>query len=74
MFWGAGDPELCRASLWAGIDAAASEIAAEQGPDLAQSRADAVAERLTFGFTPKTARWTIRPTFQQAITFTARAR
>jgi hypothetical protein len=70
MFCGAGDPELCRASLWAAIDAAASQLAAEQGPDPPRWRADATAERLTFGFLPRTARWTNRPTFQQVITFT----
>jgi acyl-homoserine lactone acylase PvdQ len=70
MFCGVGDPELCRVSLWAAIDAAASQLVAEQGSDPTRWRADATAERLTFGFLPITARWTNRPTFQQVITFT----
>jgi acyl-homoserine lactone acylase PvdQ len=69
-FCGGGDRQLCRASLWAAIDTAGSQLMAEQGPDPSRWRADATAERLTFGFLPKTARWTNRPTFQQVITFT----
>lgn len=58
------------ASLWAALDAAGRELAAQQGSDPTQWRADATKERLTFGFLPMTARWTNRPTFQQVITFT----
>jgi hypothetical protein len=61
--------EACRAALWAALDAAGRELAEEQGPDPAQWRADATAERIHFGFLPKTARWVNRPTFQQAIWF-----
>jgi hypothetical protein len=68
-FCGGGNLERCRASLWAAIDAAGSELAATQGPDPSRWRADATGERLTFGFLPKTARWTNRPTFQQVISF-----
>ena len=57
------------ASLWAALDAAGRRLAAAQGPDPAQWRADATAERLSFGFLPLTARWTNRPTFQQVISF-----
>lgn len=71
MSCGAGDRQRCRASLWTAIHAAGSELAAAQGPDLARWRADATAERLTFGFLPMTARWTNRPTFQPVITFTS---
>ena len=70
-YCGGGDLALCRASLWGALDAAASELAATQGPDPAAWRADAARERLRFGFLPKTARWTNRPTFQQAIWFSA---
>jgi acyl-homoserine lactone acylase PvdQ len=56
--------------LWAALDAAGRELAAQQGSDPTQWRADATKERLTFGFLPLTARWTNRPTFQQVITFT----
>jgi acyl-homoserine lactone acylase PvdQ len=69
-FCGNGDVAACRMSLWAALEAAGRELAAAQGPDMSRWRADAMAERLTFGFLPKTARWTNRPTFQQVITFT----
>jgi acyl-homoserine lactone acylase PvdQ len=68
-FCGAGSIVECRASLWAAIDAAGKELEREQGPDPTRWRADATRERLTFGFLPKTARWTNRPTFQQVISF-----
>ena len=68
-FCGGGNYERCQASLWAAVDAAGRELAAEQGPDPRQWRADSTGERLTFGFLPKTARWANRPTFQQVITF-----
>jgi len=58
-----------RGPLWAALDAAGQKLAAEQGPDPTQWRADATRERLTFGFLPLTARWTNRPTFQQVISF-----
>jgi acyl-homoserine lactone acylase PvdQ len=58
-----------RTPLWAALDAAGQNLAAEQGPDPTRWRADATKERLTFGFLPMTARWTNRPTFQQVITF-----
>jgi acyl-homoserine lactone acylase PvdQ len=68
-FCGDGDVARCRESLWAALDAAGRELAAEQGPDPSAWRADASRERLSFGFLPLTARWTNRPTFQQVITF-----
>jgi hypothetical protein len=61
----------CRAALWSAIGAAGQELVRMQGPDPAQWRADARPERITFGFLPKTARWTNRPTFQQVITFSS---
>jgi hypothetical protein len=57
-------------AIWEALDAAGRELAAQQGPDPTAWRADATAERLSFGFLPLTARWTNRPTFQQVITFT----
>jgi acyl-homoserine lactone acylase PvdQ len=56
-------------SLWAALEAAGGQLAAQQGPDPMQWRADGTRERITFGFLPLTARWTNRPTFQQVITF-----
>src|SRR5207237_8271379 len=53
-YCGGGDVALCRASLWAALDAAGTELAAAQGPDPATWRADARPERRTFGFLPKT--------------------
>ena len=59
-----------RTELWAALDQAGRRLAAQQGPDPTQWRADATKERIRFGFLPATARWTNRPTFQQVITFT----
>jgi acyl-homoserine lactone acylase PvdQ len=70
-FCGGGNAERCRASLWAAIDAAGTQLAATQGPDPTRWRSDATRERLSFGFLPMTARWTNRPTFQQVITFSS---
>lgn len=70
LLWcGDGDRAACRASLWAAIEAAGAQLSAAQGPDPAAWRADARPERITFGFLPKTMRWTNRPTFQQVISF-----
>lgn len=70
-YCGNGEIAACRASLWAALDAAGNELAAKQGPDPTQWRADANAERIRFtsGVLPDTMRWTNRPTFQQVITF-----
>ena len=68
-FCGGGDPRACQSSLWNAPVAAGNELVASQGRDPSQWRADATRERITFGFLPKTGRWTNRPTFQQAITF-----
>jgi acyl-homoserine lactone acylase PvdQ len=69
LWCGNGDQAACRASLWAAIDAAGAELVATQGPDPSAWRADARPERITFGFLPKSMRWTNRPTFQQVISF-----
>jgi len=68
-FCGNGDRAACRASLWAALEAAGAELSAAQGPDPAAWRADARPERITFGFLPRSMRWTNRPTFQQVISF-----
>jgi acyl-homoserine lactone acylase PvdQ len=68
-FCGAGDFARCQASLREALDDAYDALAAAQGPDPATWREDATHERLRFGFLPLTARWTNRPTFQQAISF-----
>ena len=71
QYCGGGDLAACRASLWAALDAAGTQLAAAQGPDPAAWRADATAERIVFtsGILPTTMRWTNRPTFQQVVTF-----
>jgi acyl-homoserine lactone acylase PvdQ len=69
LWCGNGDHAACRASLWAAIEAAGAGLVAAQGPDPAAWRADARPERITFGFLPKSMRWTNRPTFQQVISF-----
>jgi hypothetical protein len=70
-FCGQGDLAACRASLWAALDAAGAELAAAQGPDPAAWRKSAIPERISFapGLLPTTMRWTNRPTFQQAMTY-----
>ena len=68
-FCGNGDRAACRASLWAALEAAGADLSAAQGPNPAAWRADAQPERITFGFLPKSMRWTNRPTFQQVISF-----
>jgi len=71
-FCGVGDLALCRAALWAALDAAAAELAAAQGATPSAWRADATKERIRFtsGILTDTMRWTNRPTFQQVMSFT----
>jgi acyl-homoserine lactone acylase PvdQ len=61
--------QACGAAFRAAFDAAVGQLAKEQGTDPEQWRSDATGERITFGVLPKTARWTNRSTFQQAIWF-----
>jgi acyl-homoserine lactone acylase PvdQ len=70
-YCGRGDFAACRASLWAALDDAGAELTAAQGPDPDAWRANANPERIQFapGFLPTTMRWTNRPTFQQAISY-----
>jgi hypothetical protein len=70
-FCGAGSLTACRSSLWRALQEAGDAVAAAQGTDdPAQWRSDATAERIRFlpSF-PITMRWTNRPTFQQAISY-----
>jgi len=70
-FCGAGDLDACRNSLWQALQDAGDTLAAAQGTnDPTQWRSDATAERIHFlpSF-PITMRWTNRPTFQQAISY-----
>jgi hypothetical protein len=58
--------------LWAALEQAGNELAAEQGnPDPTTWRSDATGERIRFtpGLLSNTMRWTNRPTFQQAISY-----
>jgi acyl-homoserine lactone acylase PvdQ len=68
-FCGRGDLAACGAALWAALDAAGAELAATQGPDPQNWRADATRERINYSPLPRTMRWTNRPTFQQVMTF-----
>jgi acyl-homoserine lactone acylase PvdQ len=73
-FCGSGDKTECGNSLWAALDAAATELETAQGsPNPADWRSDATAERIRFPGSPfwtgQTMRWTNRPTFQQAMSF-----
>jgi acyl-homoserine lactone acylase PvdQ len=66
-----GDAAACRAALWNALEEAGNDLAAAQGPDPAQWRADATKERISFspGILSDTMRWTNRPTFQQVMMF-----
>ena len=71
-YCGAGDIAVCRAALWAALEAAGVDLEAAQGPDPNAWRADANAERIKFlpGLLPFTMRYTNRPTgIQQVIEF-----
>jgi acyl-homoserine lactone acylase PvdQ len=70
-FCGNGDLPTCAASLWASLEAAGEELAAEQGPDPNGWRKSTQVERTKFapGLIDKTIQFSNRPTFQQAISF-----
>jgi len=71
-YCGAGDIAVCRAALWAALEAAGVDLEAAQGPDPNAWRADANAERIKFvpGLLPFTMRYTNRPSgIQQVIEF-----
>jgi len=70
-FCGAGSLTACRSSLWQALKDAGDALASAQGTnDPTQWRSAATAERIRFlpSF-PITMRWTNRPTFQQAISY-----
>jgi acyl-homoserine lactone acylase PvdQ len=75
-YCGAGNKAACQQSVWAAIEAAGQELAAEQGTtDPAAWRADANAERISIvpGLLPNTIRYTNRPTgIQQVISFSGK--
>jgi hypothetical protein len=73
-YCGRGSLARCRASLWSALDAAAGELAGQQGPDPRLWRADATTERIRFtpGLIADTMRWTNRPTLQQVLRFGAK--
>ena len=71
-YCGLGDINVCRADLWAALDAAGVELEAAQGADPAAWTADAVRERISFlpGLLPYTMRYTNRPSgIQQVVEF-----
>jgi acyl-homoserine lactone acylase PvdQ len=71
-YCGRGDANVCRADLWAAMEAAGAELAAAHGPDPNAWRADANRERIEFapGLLPYTMRYTNRPSgIQQVIEF-----
>jgi acyl-homoserine lactone acylase PvdQ len=72
-YCGGGDLGRCRRAIWNQLQAAASELTAEQGTsNPAAWRADATAERISFvpGLLPTTMRYTNRPSgIQQVISF-----
>jgi len=74
-YCGNGNLKACRKSLWAAIQAAATKLAASEGPNPADWYSSSTAERITFvpGLIPFSMRWTNRSTFQQVIEFTGHA-
>jgi acyl-homoserine lactone acylase PvdQ len=79
-YCGAGRLSRCRAELWAAIDQAGNDLAAEQGPNPAAWRASATDERITFvpgllktsptSSIPFSMRYTNRPSgIQQVVSF-----
>ena len=71
-YCGLGDANVCRADLWAALEAAGVTLEAAQGADPAAWRADANRERIRFlpGLLPYTMRYTNRPSgIQQVIEF-----
>jgi hypothetical protein len=71
-YCGNGNANVCRADLWAAMEAAGTLLATTQGPDPNAWRADANRERIEFlpGLLPYTMRYTNRPSgIQQVIEF-----
>jgi acyl-homoserine lactone acylase PvdQ len=71
-YCGNGDINVCRAALWAALEAAGVELEAAQGGDPAQWRSDANRERISFlpGLLSHTIRYTNRSSgIQQVIEF-----
>jgi hypothetical protein len=71
-YCGAGSLDRCRNDLWAALDAAGNQLAAEQGPNPDLWRADATKERIKFvpGLLTFTMRYTNRPSgIQQVVSF-----
>ena len=75
-YCGNGSLRACRASLWAAIQAAATQLKTTEGPNPKAWYSSATAERISFipGLIPFTMRWTNRSTFQQVIEFTGHAK
>jgi acyl-homoserine lactone acylase PvdQ len=71
-YCGKGSLNTCRASLWAAIDQAAAELAAELGPDPTKWLIEADRTSFVPGLLPNTMRATNRPTFQQVLEFQSR--
>jgi len=71
-YCGNGSLDACRASLWAAMAAATSDLVASQGADPSRWRADSPRISFAPGLIPNTMRFTDRSTFQQVIRFDAK--
>jgi acyl-homoserine lactone acylase PvdQ len=69
-YCGNGNLEACRTSLWAAIQKAVEQVAAEQGTNPSTWKAPKVRIAFSPGLIPYTMSWTNRSTFQQVIEFT----
>lgn len=70
-FCGSGNLASCSSDLWNAIDQAGNDLQSAQGSDPTLWRSDATGERIHFapGLLQETMRWTNRPTFQQAMSY-----
>lgn len=66
-YCGGGDLQVCSAALWAAIDTALAEVAAERGDDPSTWLAEGARTTFTPGLVPDDFRSTNRPTYQQVI-------
>ena len=73
QYCGAGDLAECSADLWAAIDTALADAAAELGDDLSTWRREGLRSGFTPGLIPDDFRSTNRPTYQQVLEFAPEA-
>lgn len=68
-YCGAGDLAVCQSDLWAAVDGAVQELAAELGDDLSTWLREGRRTTFTPDLIPNDFRSTNRPTYQQVLEF-----